>query len=99
MVAKYHNELRSRDQHISAMATKSYDLLIVGGGCNGAGVLLDAASRGMSCALVESNDFCSGTSSRSTKLGHGGIRYLDQMFKGQGSFWENYELIKEALAE
>ena len=54
-----------------------YDLLIVGGGANGCGVALDAASRGLKCAVVDQYDFASGTSSRSTKLAHGGIRYFE----------------------
>ncbi len=55
-----------------------YDLLVIGGGITGAGIALDAASRGLKTALVEQNDFASGTSSRSTKLIHGGLRYLKQ---------------------
>jgi len=51
-------------------------LLIVGGGANGAGVVLDAASRGLNCAIIDSFDFASGTSSKSTKMAHGGIRYF-----------------------
>lgn len=58
---------------------EKYDLLIIGGGITGAGIALDAASRGLKVALVEKNDFASGTSSRSTKLIHGGLRYLKQM--------------------
>lgn len=56
----------------------TFDLLVIGGGITGAGIALDAASRGMSVALVEKTDFASGTSSRSTKLIHGGLRYLKQ---------------------
>ena len=74
--SKYFFKLKTRDEHVQDLQNQSYDVLIVGGGCNGAGVLLDGATRGLSCALIESNDFASGTSSRSTKLGHGGIRYL-----------------------
>jgi glycerol-3-phosphate dehydrogenase len=55
-----------------------YDILIIGGGITGAGIALDAASRGMKVALIEKNDFASGTSSKSTKLIHGGLRYLKQ---------------------
>lgn len=55
---------------------KTYDLLVIGGGITGAGIALDAASRGMSVALVDKSDFAAGTSSRSTKLVHGGLRYL-----------------------
>jgi glycerol-3-phosphate dehydrogenase len=60
------------------MASSRYDLVIIGGGITGAGIALDAVSRGMKVALVEKNDFASGTSSKSTKLIHGGLRYLKQ---------------------
>ena len=72
------------------MSEEIYDLVVIGGGITGAGVARDAASRGMTVALVEQQDFAQGTSSRSSKLIHGGIRYL-----------ENYEfhLVFEALAE
>lgn len=55
-----------------------YDLLIIGGGATGAGVALDAATRGLKVAVVERDDFSSGTSSKSTKLVHGGVRYLEK---------------------
>lgn len=61
-----------------------YDLLIVGGGANGCGVVIDAASRGLKCAVIDKYDFASGTSSRSTKLAHGGIRYFEQMIFLEG---------------
>ncbi|CAM1352452.1 glycerol-3-phosphate dehydrogenase/oxidase [Tenacibaculum crassostreae] len=67
-----------------------FDMLIIGGGITGAGIALDAASRGMKVALVEKNDFASGTSSKSTKLIHGGLRYLKQF-----DFW----LVKEVGTE
>jgi glycerol-3-phosphate dehydrogenase len=67
-----------------------YDILIIGGGITGAGIALDAASRGMKVALIEKNDFASGTSSKSTKLIHGGLRYLKQF-----DFW----LVKEVGME
>lgn len=54
-------------------------MLIVGGGANGCGVVIDAASRGLKCAVIDKYDFASGTSSKSTKLAHGGIRYFEQM--------------------
>lgn len=60
------------------MAEEEFDLVIVGGGITGAGIALDAVSRGMSVALIEMQDFAAGTSSRSTKLVHGGLRYLQQ---------------------
>ena len=59
-------------------ASKRYDVIIIGGGINGAGIARDAALRGYRVALFEKSDFASGTSSRSSKLIHGGIRYLEQ---------------------
>lgn len=67
-----------RKKIVERLGTEHYDLLVIGGGITGAGIALDAASRGLSVALVEQNDFASGTSSRSTKLIHGGLRYLKQ---------------------
>jgi glycerol-3-phosphate dehydrogenase len=69
---------------------RTYDLAIIGGGATGLGVALDAAARGFSVALVESHDFAKGTSSRATKLVHGGVRYLAQ---------GNVSLVREALHE
>lgn len=57
-----------------------YDLLIIGGGATGSGIALDAVTRGLKVALVERDDFSSGTSSKSTKLVHGGVRYLEKAF-------------------
>lgn len=76
---KYNHLLRKRDDHIKELTKKDlqFDMLIVGGGANGAGVLLEGASRGMKCALIDSHDFGGATSCRSTKLAHGGIRYLE----------------------
>ena len=67
-----------RNNTIDNLSATRFDLLIIGGGITGAGIALDAASRGMKVALVEKNDFASGTSSKSTKLIHGGLRYLKQ---------------------
>jgi glycerol-3-phosphate dehydrogenase len=64
---------------VAALQAETWDLLVIGGGITGAGIALDAASRGMRVALVEMQDFASGTSSRSTKLIHGGLRYLKQL--------------------
>ncbi|WP_139125025.1 glycerol-3-phosphate dehydrogenase/oxidase, partial [Bacillus solimangrovi] len=61
------------------LSERDYDLLVIGGGITGAGIALDAASRGMNVALVEMQDYAAGTSSRSTKLVHGGLRYLKQL--------------------
>ena len=59
-------------------ATSHWDVLVIGGGATGLGVALEAAARGFKVALVEAGDFACGTSSRSTKLVHGGVRYLAQ---------------------
>jgi len=67
-----------RKNTITTLKETEYDLVVIGGGITGAGILLDAASRGMKVALVEKRDFASGTSSKSTKLIHGGLRYLKQ---------------------
>jgi len=75
---------------LERLAGESFDVLVVGGGVTGAGVALDAASRGLRTALVEREDFGSGTSSRSSKLVHGGLRYLRQ---------GDYRLVAQALAE
>lgn len=67
-----------RNTTIEQLSKQRFDLLVIGGGITGAGIALDAASRGMTVALVEKKDFASGTSSKSTKLIHGGLRYLKQ---------------------
>ena len=82
--------LQTRKENIQNYATTKFDLLIIGGGITGAGVARDAASRGMKVALVEMQDFAAGTSSRSSKLIHGGIRYLENM---------EFDLVFEALRE
>ena len=79
-----------RDRNWAALATNTFDVLVIGGGVTGAGAALDAATRGLSVALVEARDLASGTSSRSSKLFHGGLRYLEQM---------NFGLVREALRE
>lgn len=71
----------TRAQNISALEGGKFDILVIGGGSTGAGCVLDAASRGLKVALVEANDFASETSSKSTKLLHGGIRYLDKAIR------------------
>ena len=84
--------LATRRQELLARLAqpRAYDLAVVGGGATGLGVALDAAARGMSVVLVESHDFAKGTSSRATKLVHGGVRYLAQ---------GNIALVREALHE
>jgi glycerol-3-phosphate dehydrogenase len=79
-----------RDKILGRMSTETFDLVIVGGGITGAGTARDAASRGMKVALVEARDFAEGTSSRSSKLIHGGIRYLENL---------EFHLVFEALSE
>ena len=79
-----------RERAWQKLAEREFDVLIVGGGVTGAGAALDAATRGLSVALVEQRDFASGTSSRSSKLFHGGLRYLEQL---------NFALVREALKE
>jgi glycerol-3-phosphate dehydrogenase len=71
----------TRESEVEALRHGRFDLLVIGGGATGAGTALDAASRGLRVALVERDDFSSGTSSRSTKLIHGGVRYLEQAVK------------------
>ncbi|EAT87591.1 glycerol-3-phosphate dehydrogenase [Parastagonospora nodorum] len=74
-----------------------YDLLIIGGGATGAGIALDAVTRGLKVALVERDDFSSGTSSKSTKLVHGGVRYLEKAVWNLD--YNQYALVVEALRE
>jgi glycerol-3-phosphate dehydrogenase len=81
---------RTRKENQKKMGQELFDLIIIGGGINGAGIARDAALRGMRVALVEANDFASGTSSRSSKLIHGGIRYLENY---------DFKLVFEALNE
>ncbi|MEM9770193.1 MAG: FAD-dependent oxidoreductase [Cyanobacteria bacterium P01_D01_bin.73] len=86
-----------RDRHLARLASEEFDLLIVGGGATGTGIALDAVTRGLKVALVERDDFASGTSSRSTKLIHGGVRYLEQAFKTFDRSQLN--LVRDALKE
>src|SRR5271170_491944 len=72
------------------MAERELDVLVIGGGVVGAGSALDAVSRGLTTAIVESRDWASGTSSRSSKLVHGGLRYLEML---------DFGLVREALRE
>jgi glycerol-3-phosphate dehydrogenase len=71
--------MKTRNQSLEIASTREFDLIVIGGGIAGAGVAQDAASRGLSVLLLEKDDFASGTSSRTTKLIHGGLRYLEQM--------------------
>jgi glycerol-3-phosphate dehydrogenase len=82
--------VRTRAASLERMRREVFDVAVIGGGITGAGVALDAASRGLKVALIEKRDFASGTSSRSTKLIHGGLRYLEQFHFG---------LVRESLRE
>jgi glycerol-3-phosphate dehydrogenase len=82
--------LESRRRDLAALAADQLDVLVVGGGIVGSGALLDAATRGLRAGLVERDDLAVGTSSRSSRLIHGGLRYLEQY---------RFELVREALAE
>ncbi len=82
--------LENRAAALRRMAETTFDVVVVGGGVTGAGTALDAATRGLSVALVEQRDWAAGTSSRSSKLIHGGIRYLEQL---------DFGLVREALRE
>src|SRR5579884_1149870 len=79
-----------RSAALTSLAGEPFDVLVIGGGITGAGIALDAAARGLRTALVERADFGSGTSSRSSKLVHGGLRYLQQ---------RDFRLVYEALGE
>jgi glycerol-3-phosphate dehydrogenase len=81
---------QAREAALDAMSSAELDVLVVGGGVVGTGSALDAATRGLSVGLVEARDFASGTSSRSSKLIHGGLRYLEML---------DFRLVAEALAE
>ena len=81
---------RTRQAVLERLSTETFDLLIIGGGSTGAGLALDAAVRGFTVALVEKRDFAAGTSSRSTKLIHGGLRYLEHF---------DFALVREGLRE
>lgn len=80
----------NREEQINKLQSTEYDLIIIGGGITGAGIALDAASRGMRVALLEKEDFAFGTSSRSTKLIHGGLRYLKK---------REFDLVRESGRE
>jgi glycerol-3-phosphate dehydrogenase len=92
VVAQLNSSLnpQQRAAAIRSLSTQEFDVLVIGGGINGVGIALDAASRGLTAALVESSDFASGTSSKSSKLIHGGLRYLEQY---------DFKLVREALNE
>ena len=81
---------QTRSANLARMAEERFDVLVIGGGITGVGIALDAASRGFSVALAEKDDFASGTSGRSSRLIHGGLRYLEQ---------RDFGLVRESLRE
>ncbi|XP_023288384.1 glycerol-3-phosphate dehydrogenase, mitochondrial [Orussus abietinus] len=89
--------LPSREEQVKTLKSNDYDVLIIGGGATGSGCALDACTRGLKTALIEGDDFASGTSSRSTKLIHGGVRYLQKAIMQLDV--EQYKMVKEALHE
>ncbi len=89
--------LPSRQEMLERLRRRPLDVLVVGGGATGAGCALDAASRGLRTGLVEADDFSAGTSSRSTKLIHGGVRYLQKAI--MSADYEQYSMVREALHE
>ena len=88
----------NRENRIALLAQQSpFDLLVIGGGATGCGIAVDAAGRGLKVALIEKNDLAEGTSSRSTKMVHGGVRYLEMAVKKFDR--AQYHLVREALHE
>src|SRR5262249_21200199 len=82
--------LRTRAANLERLRRETFDVVVIGGGATGAGVALDAATRGLSVALIDKQDFAGGTSSRSSKLIHGGLRYLEHF---------EFALVHEGVAE
>jgi len=89
--------INDRNEQLEKLKNREFDLLVIGGGSVGAGIALDASLRGLKVALVEAADFASGSSAKSTKLVHGGVRYLEKAFKEFD--YSQYSLVKEALKE
>jgi glycerol-3-phosphate dehydrogenase len=89
--------LPTRSDQIKSLNEEEFDVLVIGGGATGSGCVLDAATRGLKTAMVEADDFSSGTSSRSTKLIHGGLRYLQKAIMKLD--YEQYKMVEEALHE
>ena len=79
-----------REEMMARLAGEPFDVVVIGGGATGLGIAVDSSSRGYRTLLLEAHDFAKGTSSRSTKLVHGGVRYLEQL---------NFSLVMEALRE
>ncbi len=86
-----------RNKNIDQLKSNIFDICIIGGGATGAGIALDAAARGLKVCLIEKDDFASQTSSKSTKLIHGGVRYLEQAVKKLD--WAQFQMVSKALKE
>lgn len=89
--------MMDRSGKLKLLLHDTFDLLVIGGGATGAGIALDATLRGFKTALIEASDFSSGSSSRSTKLLHGGIRYLEKAFHHFD--WNQLRLVRDSLQE
>ena len=86
-----------RSLQFDQLSAVTFDICIIGGGATGAGCALDAASRGYKALLIEKEDFGAATSSKSTKLIHGGVRYLEQAVKKAS--YQQYNMVRKALHE
>ncbi|XP_059090144.1 glycerol-3-phosphate dehydrogenase, mitochondrial-like isoform X2 [Tigriopus californicus] len=97
LIKRPKDELRTRPQQLASLKSDQFDVLVIGGGATGSGCALDSVSRGLKTAMIELDDFASGTTSRSTKLIHGGVRYLQKAIMRLD--YEQYCMVKEALHE
>lgn len=97
LIKRPRNPLPTRAEHMKSLKNDTFDVLVIGGGATGVGCALDSVSRGLKTAMVERNDFSCGTTSRSTKLIHGGVRYLQKAIMRLD--YEQYSMVKEALHE
>ena len=89
--------MNRKEQLKRLSATAKFDICVIGAGATGAGVALDATLRGLKVLLIDKGDFAGQTTSKSTKLVHGGVRYLEQAVKKLD--WEQYKMVKKSLFE
>ena len=98
--AKVDFRLRGRQEHMKELREGGrIDMLIIGGGAMGSGVAMEAASRGIKCAVIDANDFAAGASSRSTKMAQGGMGTFEKMLKLEGNPFDHFNTIKVFLNE